>query len=234
MSRADQDTAETAVVPGSGGGGASSRAGPPAPRRRRRSRRKRLLWFGLALVAIAVLYVGGTFIQVWQASRSDGARDADAIIVLGAAQYNGKPSPVLKNRLDHALALYEGGRSPLIVVTGGRQQGDRFTEATAGYNYLRDRGVPDSAIRKEVQGHTTYESLAAAARFLRDEGVDDVLLVSGPAHSKRLAGIADAVGLRASTSPSDGRPDLKSLLRETAAVSVGRLVGYRRLERLDT
>src|SRR5690606_33998351 len=130
------------------------------------------------VVAFGLLYVLITFVQVWQASRSDGARDAEAIVVLGAAQYDGTPSPVLQNRLDRALELYEDGRAPLIVVTGGRQDGDRFTEASSGYNYMRGHGVPDEAIRKEVQGRTTYESMAATARFLRGEGIDDVLLVS--------------------------------------------------------
>ncbi|MCU1372106.1 MAG: YdcF family protein [Ilumatobacteraceae bacterium] len=196
--------------------------------------RRRTVRIGLALVGLAVLYVGGTFVQVWQASRSDGARKADAIVVLGAAQYDGTASPALKNRLDHALELHEQGLAPLIVVTGGRQEGDRFTEATVGYNYLREHGVPDSAIRKEVQGHTTYESLAATWRFLRSEDVDDVILVSGPATAKRLAGISGDIGLQAAISPSDGNPSFRSLLRETAAVSVGRAIGYRRLERFDS
>ena len=132
----------------------------------------------------------------------------------------------------HALDLYEEGLAPLVVVTGGRQQGDRYTEATAGYNYLRAHGLPDEAIRKEVQGASTYESLASVARFLREEGIGDVLLVSSPAHSRRVADIAREVGLRATVSPAAGSPSLQSLARETAAVSVGRLVGYRRLDHL--
>lgn len=202
---------------------------PSTPDRRRRR------WWLVAPLALVVLvgYLGGTFVQVWKASRHDGARDAQAIVVLGAAQYDGRPSPALAQRLDHALDLYEHGRAPMVVVTGGRQSGDRFTEATAGYNYLRHHGVPDHAIRKEVQGRTTYESLAAVARFLRTEDVDDVVLVSGPAHAKRLAGIADSVGLHAAISPAAGSTDLRALARETLAVSVGRLVGYRRLDRLD-
>lgn len=211
---------------------ASTDQDEPVPPKARWGRRT--LWIGLALVTLVVLYVGGTFVQVWDASRSDDARAADAIVVLGAAQYNGRPSPALKNRLDHALRLYEQGLAPLIVVTGGRQQGDRFTEATVGYNYLRQHGVPDAAIRKEVQGHTTYQSLAATARFLRSEDIDDVILVSGPATAKRLAGISGDVGLDAAISPSDGTPTIGSLFRETAAVSLGRLIGYRRLERFDT
>lgn len=204
---------------------------PAGSRRRRRWRRWALV--PVAIVLVVALYVGGTFVQVWQASNRDARREAEAIVVLGAAQYDGTPSPVLRNRLDHALELYRAGLAPLIVVTGGRQEGDRFTEATAGYNYLRARGVPDEAIRKEVQGHTTYESLAAVARFLSTEDIDDVVLVSGPAHSKRLSGIATDVGLDAAISPSDGSPSAASLARETLAVSAGRLIGYRRLERLD-
>jgi uncharacterized SAM-binding protein YcdF (DUF218 family) len=195
---------------------------------------RRIRWIALGLVGLLVLYLGGTFVQVWKASRSDGARKADAIVVLGAAQYDGDPSPALRSRLDHALDLYERDLAPLVVVTGGRQEGDRFTEATAGYNYLRDHGVPDDAIRKEVQGHTTYESVAAAARFLRSEGVEDVILVSGPATAKRLSGISGELGIEAAISPSDGSPTLRSLVKETAAVSVGRLIGYRRLDRFDS
>lgn len=191
----------------------------------------------LVVVALVILLLFGyflvTFVQVWMASRSDGARPAEAIVVLGAAQYDGRPSPVLKQRLDHALELHEAGIAPLIVVTGGRQEGDRFTEATAGYNYLRSRGVPDEAIRKEVQGTSTYESIAATARFLDDEGIRRVVLVSGRAPSKRMRGIADEVGLDAVISPAGGNPSLGALLRESAGVSIARLIGFRRLDGLD-
>jgi len=199
------------------------------------SLRPRLRWLLLlpAVLLLVALYLGVTFLQVWYASGQDRPRKAQAIVILGAAQYNGRPSPVLQKRLDHGLDLYERGLAPLIVVTGGRQAGDRFTEATTGYNYLRQKGVPDDAIRKEVQGRTTYESLAAVARFLHTEDVDDVILVSGPAQAKRLAGIADSVGLDASISSSGGRADPRSLVRESLAVAVGRIVGYRRLEYLD-
>lgn len=188
---------------------------------------------GLATATLLLSYLGTTFIQVWQASRADGRAAADAIVVLGAAQYNGRPSPVLSRRLDHALELYEQGLAPLVVVTGGRQEGDRFTEAQAGYNYLRARGVPDEAIRLEVQGVSTYESLASTSRFLRREGIRDVVLVSSPAHAKRIAEVAREVGMRASVSPSAGSASVETLLRETAAVAVGRILGYRRLDHLD-
>jgi len=220
----------TEVAPDPGGGDEAVVPEAPAPRRRRW---RRWVLVPVALVLLVALYVGGTFVQVWQASGRDAQRRAGAIVVLGAAQYNGRPSPALKNRLDHALTLYRRGLAPVVVVTGGRQTGDRFTEATTGYNYLRAHGVPDAAIRKEVQGRTTYESLAAVARFLGKEGIDDVLLVSGPAHTKRLSGIATAVGLHAAVSPTRGSPDGRSLVRETIAVSAGRIIGYRRLERLE-
>lgn len=216
-------------------GSVSAGSDRPEPSGRQKWRRRlgRSGLVALAVVTLLASYVATTYVQVWQASERDVRVRADAIVVLGAAQYDGRPSPVLEARLDHAHELYRDGLAPLIVVTGGRQQGDRFTEATAGYNYLRDRGVPDEAILKEVQGRTTYESLAAVSRFLRDEQIRDVLLVSSPAHAKRIAGIAGEVGLRATVSPSSGSPSVRSLVRETVAVSVGRLLGYRRLDHLD-
>lgn len=191
----------------------------------------------VALVSALVLYTGITFVQVWQESEEDGARPAQAIVVLGAAQYDGRPSPVLQERLDHALALYQQGLAETIVVTGGKLPADQFTEATAGYNYLRDRGVPDAAILKEVSGTNTWESLEAASRFLQARGVTDVLLVSDGYHALRLEAIADELGLDADVSPTGSARlsragKFKALLRETAAVSVGRIIGFRRLVNL--
>ncbi len=197
----------------------------------RRTKRSSLVL--LAGAALVVSYLGATFVQVWQASGRDARPTADAIVVLGAAQYDGAPSPVLRARLDHAIELYGDGVAPLVVVTGGRQEGDRFTEATSGYNYLRAHGLADEAIRKEVQGRTTYESLAAVARFLRDEEIRDVVLVSSPSHSKRIADIAREVGLRATVSPSSGSASPQQIARETVAVAVGRIIGYRRLDALS-
>ena len=192
---------------------------------------------GVILLAGLLIYEMVTFGQVLMASRRDEARPAEAIVVFGAAQYDGRPSPVLKSRLDHAFKLYEEGLADIIVVTGGRKEGDRFTEAAASANYLISRGVPDSALRREVQGTTSWESLAAAARILREEGLDDVLLVSDPYHSYRIASIADELGLTADVSPADVRystaTEIKNLVRESAAVSVGKVIGFRRLMRVD-
>jgi uncharacterized SAM-binding protein YcdF (DUF218 family) len=196
-----------------------------------------MLRWGALLLALLVLYVAATFVQVYRSSRDDGAVAADAIVVLGAAQYDGRPSPILQDRLDHALALYEDDFADTIVLTGGRRAGDRFTEATAGYNYLRRQGVPDEALLREVDGTSTWESLAASARFLIARDLTKVVLVTDGYHAKRVGAIADGLGLDASVSPSHSRlsaaSELRHLLRETVAVAVGRVIGYERLFRLD-
>jgi vancomycin permeability regulator SanA len=196
----------------------------------RRLGRVTLLLFGLA-----VLYVGVTFAQVWWASRQDDRPVADAIVVMGAAQYDGRPSNVLAARLDHAHELWLDGVAPVIVVTGGSRPGDRFTEAAAGASYLHDLGVPDAAIRREVSGRSSWESLAAVSRFLTEVGSTEVVLVSDPFHAMRIASIAEEVGLDAAVSPTadspiDGADELRNMVRETAGVAVGRLVGFRRLD----
>ena len=199
----------------------------------------RLGWkIALGVVLVLVLYVGGTFVQVWQASRDDQAQEAGAIVVMGAAQYNGDPSPVFEARLEHGRELYEQGLSDVVVVTGGRLEGDEFSEAQAGALWLQEHGVPEEALRLEVQGRNSWESLAASARFLEEDGIDDVMIVSDPFHSKRLEEIASEVGLEAFVSPTTESPvtgaaELRAMVRETAAVSVGRVLGYRRLMNLD-
>lgn len=194
---------------------------------------KLVLKLAAAVVVAAVLYLGVTFVQVWMASRRDGARPAQAIVVLGTAQYNGAPSPVLRARLDHAVALWRRHLAPVIVVTGGRQPGDRFTEASASANYLLDHGVPDADVLREVSGTSSWQSLAAAAAFLHHRSITRVLLVSDPFHSYRITAIAGELGLdgHASptrTSPISGWANTRYLLRESAAVAVGQVIGFRR------
>ena len=194
--------------------------------------------FALAVIVVVLVagYVTVTFVQVWQASRRDEARPAQAIIVLGAAQYDGRPSRVLKARLDHAAALYEAHIAPLIVLTGGRQPGDRFTEASAGMAYLTRAGIPDSALRLESNGRNSWQSLAAAARILHQEGIRRVVLVTSPYHSLRVERIAHEVGLEGHASPASDAPDKATfgrLTHETLAVAVGRVIGFRRLVNLD-
>jgi uncharacterized SAM-binding protein YcdF (DUF218 family) len=193
----------------------------------------RLLRLTILVAALVAAYIVFTFAQVWLASQRDNARTAEAIVVLGAAQYNGVPSDILRARLDHALGLYHRDLAPVIVVTGGSQAGDQFTEATASANYLLKQGVPDDDILREVSGTSSWESLAATASFLREREITRVLLVSDPFHSYRVAAIAEELGLDAHTSPTRSSPiagvsEVRHLVRETAAVAVGRVIGYRR------
>lgn len=183
-----------------------------------------------AFVALVVLYVGVTFVQVWWASRADDRDPSSAIVVMGAAQWNGRPSPVLQRRLDHAVELYEQGAAPVIVVTGGKQVGDTVTQGLSGYQYLRDHGVPESAVKVEVEGTNSFEELSASALILsQSELGDDVVIVTDPYHALRVEEIASEVGLHAQVSPTDASSSVRQLGREAVAVAIGRIVGFRRL-----
>jgi len=212
---------------------------PPAEERpslRARARAHRRRWIGrlvLAAVLALVGYLVLTFVQVLSASRDDDRVRSDAIVVLGAAQYDGTPSPVLRQRLDHALDLYRDGVAGRIVLTGGKQAGDRFTEAYAGYRYLTGRGVPGDDLLVVTDGSSTWDSLRAAERVLHREGLDRVTLVSDSYHSRRLLGVAGEVGLDAGVSPSGAAPTVPELLRETGLVALGQVIGYGRMLRLS-
>ncbi len=185
----------------------------------------------LWLAALAVLYLGITYVQVWIASGADEAREgADAAVVLGAAQYDGEPSPVLAARLDRAFELYDAELVAVIVTTGSNQPGDRFTQGFAGYDYLRSKGVPDEHLVVITDGNSTYEELAATARQASRFGIDTVLLVSDPYHSFRLREIATEVGLDARVAPTTGSSGFARLARESVAVGLGRVLGYRRID----
>lgn len=189
------------------------------------------------LLALTVIYIAVTAGQIWFAARNDGTGPSDAIVVLGAAQYDGKPSPALRLRLDHAAKLFSDDIAPVIWVTGGRQPGDRFSEASASSRYLIRSGVPDDSVKLEVQGENSYQSLAAAARYLRDADQRDVLLVSDPWHSYRIAAIAKDVGLDPRVSPASKAEwsgvGVRRLAHETIAVALGQIIGYRRLTGLE-
>lgn len=201
--------------------------------------RRRPRWSRVAVgvVAVIVVYLGFTLVQVVVAGRADDRQPVDAIVVLGAAQYDGRPSPQLQARLDHAITLWEADVAPVVMVTGGKQPEDRFTEAEAGRRYLLDRGVPDRAILMENVGRTTYGSLESAAEILLSADLDDVVLVSDPYHMKRSQLIASGFGLdaRISATPSSvvtGWASARRHVREAAGVALGRLVGFDRLSDL--
>ncbi len=192
----------------------------------------------LAAIGIGVVYFALTFVQVWDASHEDQARPVQAIVVLGAAQYNGVPSPDLKARLNHAFDLWQHHFADWIVVTGGKQPGDRFTEATAAADFLTVKGVPQSAILREVSGRNSWQSLESTAAFLTARNLTTVLLVSDPYHDKRIALMAGELGLKPYVSPTRSSPlggGTKAInyVKETGEVAVGRLIGFRRLVDLN-
>lgn len=202
--------------------------------RAKRPRRGRWVWRVAGLVLLgAVAYLLVTFVQVALAARADDTARSDAIVVMGAAQYDGRPSRVLRDRLDHALSLYRDGVAPRIVLTGGKRPGDRFTEAYAGYRYLGGRGVPAEHLVVVTDGSSTWDSLRAAERVLHRKGIGRVTLVSDGYHALRLRGIAGEIGLDAGVSPTGGSATLPDLARETGLVAIGRIVGYGRLLRLS-
>jgi uncharacterized SAM-binding protein YcdF (DUF218 family) len=187
------------------------------------------------LVAVAALTLVATSgVTVWRAAHHDGASDldhVDAIVVLGAAQYDGKPSPLFQGRLDHASLLWGQERADYIVTVGSKQEGDRHTEAEAGRNYLIEQGVPADRIIALPVGHTTYESLQVAAEELQGRGLHSVFLVSDPWHNARIESMARDLGLEghasatwtsaAATEGSRGR----GYLRETFAYLYYKLFG---------
>jgi uncharacterized SAM-binding protein YcdF (DUF218 family) len=211
---------------------AESPAAASVARRRRWPKRVAI---GLAVVLGLLLALYGVALyDVWSTSRHDEARPVDAIVVLGAAQYDGRPSPQLAARLDHALDLYHRGLAPHIFVTGGKQPLDRFTEAASEARYLQDRGVPVAALMREDEGRTSWQSLSAVADTLKGNGLHSVLLVSDPYHSARIKGMATELGLEAYVSPTRSSPvsgfsAFRHMLKEGAGVAAARVIGWDRL-----
>ncbi len=188
------------------------------------------------VVALGLAYLAFSYWQVWATGRSDQARPVDAIVVMGAAQYDGRPSPQLAARLDHAVDLWPEGLAPLVVVTGGKRPGDRFTEADASAEYLVDRGIPADAIVLEGDGSTTWESWRNV-EALMDGTIESVLIVTDPYHALRSRLIAESVGFEAYVSPTrtsvvSGTSELQRELGEAAGVAVGRIIGFDRLSGL--
>jgi uncharacterized SAM-binding protein YcdF (DUF218 family) len=171
-------------------------------RRRRQLGRRVLGATGLALICIWAL----TTAEIVITGRRDESRPAAAIVVLGAAQYVGRPSPVLRARLDHAIELWRSGLAPRLIVTGGRGEGDTTSEAAVSRRYALRRGVPDSAIVLESTGRTTRESLRGVAAIMNSQPRRDVILVSDPFHMLRLAILARRFGLVPLTSPTRTSP----------------------------
>ena len=183
-----------------------------------------------AALALLIAYLGVTAIQVWLPSRERSTAHADAIVVLGSAEYDGTPSPDLKARLDEALALHQAGRASLIAVTGGRLAGDTYTEAGVSAAYLTDRGIPASEV-VVGWGSDTYQNISSVAPPMKARGVSTVLVVTDPFHEDRAMAIASTFGFSPSpdptaTSPITGWATVPYFAKETVAVAAGRIVGY--------
>jgi uncharacterized SAM-binding protein YcdF (DUF218 family) len=204
----------------------------PTTRRIGRARRRSVPLFRiagmLALAALAFTIVAALTLGVLikrQAGR-DEARPSDAIVVLGAAQWDGKPSPVLQARLDHAFDLYAAGFAPKVIVTGGVGVGDNYSEGEVARQYLLRKGVPTTAVLTENRGRTSYESMEGAALLMQRSGWHSALLVSDPFHMYRLKRMATDLGVQAATSPTRTSPILpgsdeerRYMLREVASLA---------------
>jgi uncharacterized SAM-binding protein YcdF (DUF218 family) len=163
----------------------------------------RLFLIGGLVVAVAA---GAATFRIWQQGSRDEQRPADAIVVLGAAQYDGRPSPVFEARLDHAVELWHQGLAKAFVVTGGKLPGDRTTEAAVARRYAIDHGVPAEAIFGEDEAHNTLDSLHSVAGELRSRDMRSAVFVSDPTHMLRVLRIAQDLGIEGYGSPTTTSP----------------------------
>jgi uncharacterized SAM-binding protein YcdF (DUF218 family) len=185
----------------------------------------------VGLVVLILLAVPlGTAARVWWVARQDDRRPSDVIVVLGASQYDGRPSEVFAARLDHAVALFKAGVAPRVVTVGGSQPGDRFTEAAAGKSYLEARGVTEVVAVQE--GSDTLGSMRALDRTMTARGWHSAVLVTDPWHSLRSRRMAQDQGIDAVTSPTRSGPsvqdrstELHYVARETAGYLYYRIFG---------
>ena len=182
-----------------------------------------------AAVLGVVLVVAGTAVSVWWTARQDDRPPSDAIVVLGASQFDGRPSSVFKARLQHARALWEGGVAPQVITVGGSRPGDRTTEAEAGAAFLEERGVDVVAV---PEGRNTLQSLEAVEALMTERGWSSAVLVTDPWHSLRSRTMARDQGIDAETSPTRAGPSVRTrgtqvryIARETAAYLYYRVLG---------
>jgi len=185
-----------------------------------------------AAVLAAVLVVVSTAAAIWWKARQDERPRADAIVVLGSAQYNGTPSAIFAARLDHARKLFRDGVAPVIVTVGGKRQGDNYTEAGAGRSWLANQGVPDRDLVAVPSGDDTLQSMRDVATVFGQKGWHSAVLVTDPWHAMRAERMADDSGIDASSSPTRQGPAVETrntqflyILRETAAYLVYRVTG---------
>jgi uncharacterized SAM-binding protein YcdF (DUF218 family) len=186
---------------------------------------------GAAVLALLLL-VTSTALAIWWTARQDSRPSSDAIVVLGSAQYNGVPSSIFAARLAHAKNLYEAGVAPVIVTVGGKETGDKFTEAEAGRDYLANAGVPRKALLAVPTGVDTLESMRAVSSAFGQRGWHSAVLVTDPWHAMRAQRMAEDSGMAATSSPTRQGPAVQTrttqfryILRETAAYLLYRATG---------
>jgi uncharacterized SAM-binding protein YcdF (DUF218 family) len=190
----------------------------------------------LALVlCVGSLYVGLTVFEVWRVGRTQSTTQVDAIVVMGAAQYDGVPSPLLKARLMHAFDLWKQKIAPRIVLTGGNKPGDRFTEASASAIFLRQQGVPQEELLQESLSRSTYEALRNVRDLVKNDanfaGIERIVIVTDPFHELRSRLTAKEWGFDASTSatpnsPIAGNGALKKHVKEGVGIALARVIGF--------
>jgi uncharacterized SAM-binding protein YcdF (DUF218 family) len=193
-------------------------------------------WVVGLLVGGLLVYFVVSLVQVWLTSLQYDPQPAQAIVVMGAAQYDGVPSPDLRARLDEALLLYQRGYAPLIAVTGSKEKGDVYTEAESGAAYLEAHGVPVDHII-EAGGNDSWSNLTDVAPKLRDRGVHSVLVVTDPFHEDRSMAILSDLGFDphptpTQTSPIRGLATVPYFLKEALGVGLGRIIGFQNLHAL--
>ena len=186
----------------------------------------------LAAVLATLILAGATALAIWWTARQDARPASDAIVVLGSAQYNGRPSSIFAARLEHARALYQQGVAPVVVTVGGKKSGDNFTEAQAGRDYLAQEGVPEKALLAVPEGVDTLQSMQDVAAVFRQRGWHSAVLVTDPWHVMRAERMADDSGMDATSSPTRQGPAVQTrttqfryIMRETAAYLLYRLTG---------
>jgi uncharacterized SAM-binding protein YcdF (DUF218 family) len=196
------------------------------PRLTAGERLRDLVLVALALALGGSLLVGYASFRIWQVGGQDTRRHVDAIVVLGTAQYNGRPSPQLAARLDHAIALYKAGEAAFFITTGGKLPGDWTTEAEVGRKYAMNHGVPDASILMENTGRTTLESMQNVHAVMDANGLHSAVFVSDRSHMLRVLRVAEDQGIEAWSSPTDTSPDdrgsaaFHSLLHELGAIGL--------------
>ena len=177
---------------------------------------------------IAGIAIGGyAAYRIWDQGNRDERTPADAIVVMGAAQYDGRPSPVFAARLDHAIALYHDGVASRLIVTGGKREGDRTTEAATARSYAIEHGVPENAILSEDASRTTLQSIRRVAALMRDKDIGSAVFVSDPSHMLRVLRMASDEGINGYGSPTRTSPlerdavaHLDAIVHELGALAI--------------